>query len=113
MSAPALPCPPWCDRRHAPHDAVHSHTCCRKVGRDVVVALMQADYGDDTPELNSSNGQLCIDLRRLSDLKGAQVLLGEADELAGLATLLGRQDVATAIAELAALGRAEPAGGTS
>lgn len=45
----ALPCPPWCDRRHIPAWTVHVADCGDVVVGETVFSVEVARYADDRP----------------------------------------------------------------
>lgn len=88
---------------------MQSHTCVREAD-GIKVSLIQTDYGDDEPVLDHFNGKLSIHLMRPGGNKGALFDVGNAEELLQLVqllTVLGREDVAAAVTELAVTGGVE------
>jgi hypothetical protein len=113
---PALPCPPWCVERHAPHpDSSQHHRAERPIGDFDTgwVALVMTDYGDSA--LSYANGEVHIHLSwyLAGSSRHAQTVirpLEEAEEFAKTAEAFARSDVAALIRELAALAEAPKPG---
>lgn len=120
MNAPARPCPPWCQERHdGPEPAISHQRHCYSGGSpcnsDSGVTLYMSDYGTDSPELDSYNGQLSLHVWArgsgeqpavfidLQDHQGVR----DARKLAALLAALGHEDLAAGIGDMLALAGAE------
>jgi hypothetical protein len=105
VSAPALPCPPWCTSSHdnAEDDISCHHHTSRNIGGDFEtgwVSLVMNDWSGSI--LSGSNGEINILVHWQATGTTARRPLDQADKFAELAEALGRADVAALIRELAA-----------
>lgn len=106
---PALECPEWCTVAHQCEHAGPAHQLLRRVGPEddsgqSWVSLFMTDWGKSEPVLADLNGQIHI---HLTAPDGASVIkkLGESEDCARMAEVLGRADIAATIREVAELGR--------
>lgn len=108
-TAPALPCPAWCESSHAGEFAGTSHQLHRDFSDGAgFVTLYMGDNGVSGPEvLAYLNGRVSLHVTWRDPDSSVIRPLAEAEQLAQLAEAFGRPVIAAIIRELAALGGAE------
>lgn len=103
---PALPCPPWCESHHLL--GVISHQLHRDFDDgNVWITLYQQDVGTEgTSAFAHYHGQIDIHISRRDRNEWAIVKpVAEVEDLAAMAVVFGRDDIAAAIREFAALAK--------
>ena len=97
-TAPALPCPPWCEGRHEGEFGGTSHQAHRDFSDGAgYVTLYMEDYGTARPALADVNGEVSISVTWRHPDRSVMRPLAEAEQLAETAETFGRPDVAALI----------------